>query len=93
MLYYNHKRGQGKDRKTGEGIAMTVMYETSVKDFKFWGPAHEHAAKLTDEEWEILEETFEGHTVDRTDLNDTFAYYFEEICELLGVSEEEVLAR
>ena len=72
---------------------MTVYYETSIKDFEFWGPAHEHAAKLTDEEWKILEETFENRTVDRTELNDTFAYYFEEICEFLGVSEEEVLVR
>lgn len=71
---------------------MTITYETSLKDFEFWGPARENAAKLTDEELETLEEYFDEPT-NQTELNDQFAYYFEEICDILGLTEEEVLAR
>lgn len=71
---------------------MTVTYETTLKDFEFWGNARENVSKLTDEELETLEEYFDEPT-DRTDLNDQFAYYFEEVCDILGLTEEEVLAR
>ena len=71
---------------------MTVTYETSLKDFEFWGYARKNVNKLTNEELEILEEYFDEPT-DRTELNDQFAYYFEEVCDILGLTEEEVLAR
>lgn len=71
---------------------MTVTYETTLKDFEFWGPARENVNKLTDEELEILEEYFDEPT-DRTELNDLFAYDFENVCDMLGLNEEEVLAR
>ena len=71
---------------------MTVMYETTLKDFEFWGNARENVKKLTDEELETLEEYFDEPT-DQTELNDLFAFYFEDVCDILGLTEEEVLAR
>lgn len=72
---------------------MIITYETTLKDFKFWGLARENAAKLTDEEWKILEMYFEDELWEQTRVNDYFAYYFGGICEILGLTEEEVLAR
>lgn len=92
MLYYNHKRGRGKDRKNREGITMTITYEITLKDFEFWGPARENVKKLTDEELETLEE-FIDEPINQTVLNDLFAYNFENVCDILGLTEEEVLAR
>lgn len=71
---------------------MTITYEATLKDFEFWGNARENVKKLTDDELDALEEYFDEPT-DRTELNDQFAYYFEEICDILGLTEEEVLAR
>ena len=33
---------------------MTITYETTLKDFEFWGPARENVNKLTDEELDAL---------------------------------------
>lgn len=71
---------------------MVITYETSLKDFDFWGPARENVSKLTDEELEMLDEYFDG-PINQTALNDLFAYYFEDVCDILGLTEEEVLAR
>ena len=71
---------------------MTVTYETTLKDFEFWGNACENVNKLTDEELETLEEYF-YEPINQTELNDLFAFYFESVCDILGLTEEEVLAR
>lgn len=71
---------------------MTITYETTLKDFEFWGPARENVNKLTDDELETLEEYFDEPT-NQTELNDLFAYEFENVCDMLGLTEEEVLAR
>lgn len=73
---------------------MTVYYETSVKDFPFWGYARELANKLTDEEWEELDAIFDdGEYHDQTEFNDYFTFSFDRVCSLLELNEEEVLAR
>ena len=74
---------------------MTITYETTLKDFEFWGNARENVKKLTDEELDALEEYFDEvcAVYNRTELNDLFAYYFDNVCALLGLDEEEALAR
>lgn len=74
---------------------MIITYETTLKDFEFWGQARENISKPTDEELNALEEYFsEVHpVVNRTALNDMFAYYFTEILGVLGLDEEKVLER
>ena len=74
---------------------MKIVKEISLKDFEFWGPAKEKVALLTDEELERMEEYYSIWEPDltETELNDDFAYYFESICDILGLDEEEVLAR
>lgn len=71
---------------------MTITYETTLENFEFWGMARENAAKLTKDELATLEELLEGKTWNRTELNDLFAYYFDQVCEMLGLDEESVLA-
>ena len=71
---------------------MTITYETTLKDFEFWGPARENVKKLTDEELEFLEGWFD-EPINQTELNDLFAYDFESVCNILGLTEEEVWAR
>lgn len=73
---------------------MTITYETTLKDFDFWGPARENVNKLTDEELKTLEEIIDdGRPFGQTELNDFLAYDFENVCDMLGLTEEEVLAR
>ena len=65
----------------------------TLKDFEFYGDARENVKKLTDEELKTLEECFD-EPIDQTELNDLFAFYFENVCDnILGLTEEEVLAR
>ena len=73
---------------------MIVYYETSVKDFPFWGYARELANKLTDEEWEELDAIFDDDEYhNQTEFNDYFTFNFDRVCSLLELNEEEVLAR
>lgn len=86
------KEVKEKTEKPEGGLTMTVTYETTLKDFEFWGNARENVNKLTDEELETLEEYF-YEPISQTELNDLFAFYFESVCDILGLTEEEVLAR
>ena len=73
---------------------MTIYYKTSVKNFPFWGYARELANKLTDEEWEVLDTIFDDDEYHgQTEFNDYFTFHFDCVCSLLGLNEEEVLAR
>lgn len=67
----------------------------SLKEFSFWGPAVYRFNLLTDEEIAILDAIYEEieWTPTETELNDKFAYYFSDICDLLNLDEEEVLNR
>ncbi len=73
---------------------MTITKEISLKDFEFWGYARENIKKLTNDELDILEDYFsEYEPLNETELNDIFAFDFENVCDILGLTEEEVLAR
>lgn len=76
---------------------MKITYETSLNDFDFWGPAKAISSRLTMNELamieEYLDETYpEG--INKTDLNDTIAYYWDTIiAPWLGISEEKIMER
>lgn len=73
---------------------MTITKEISLKDFEFWGYARENVKKLTTEELDMLEDYFSDEgSFNETELNDIFAFDFENVCDILGLTEEEVLAR
>ena len=77
---------------------MKIYEEKNLAYFDFWGPASDNASKLTYEDMQTIEsilemEDFEYKGIDATYLNDIFAYDFGYICELLGLTEEEVLNR
>lgn len=72
---------------------MKITYETALKDFEFWGQARANFNKLTDEEIEQIEDYFDGIQYDRTEFNDLFAYYFDQICAILDLDEDEVIMR
>lgn len=75
---------------------MTIKEEISIRDFEFWGNAKANASKITEEEWNAIEwqlEELYPTGIDRTELNDMFAYYIEDVLGLIGVTEEEWEAR
>lgn len=67
----------------------------SLKEFSFWGPAVYRFNLLTDEEIAILDAIYEESewVPTETELNDEFAYYFSDVCNLLDLDEDEVLNR
>lgn len=75
---------------------MTITYEIgSLREFKFWGRAADNFNLLRDEEIDMLDDFFAedcGNT-NAEYLNDLFAYYFSDICDMLGLDEDEVLDR
>lgn len=74
---------------------MIITYEIALEDFEFWGVAYTNFNHLTNDEVNILEEYFSEvyPAINQTVLNDMFAYHFEEICAILNLDEDEVLAR
>lgn len=79
---------------------MTMTIEKKLRDFHFWGGAASNAAKLTPDELdtveEVLEETLDwdrNEPYSTTEINDTFWFDFETVCEWLGLDYEEVMAR
>ena len=71
---------------------MKIYSETSLRNFEFWSGAKDNALKLTleqlDEVESILEDMYpEG--VEETTINDIFWFDFDEVCEWLGISEDE----
>ena len=75
---------------------MTITYEIdSLREFKFWGHAADNFNLLRSDEIDILDDIYNsaGRSISAKVLNDFFAYYFEHICERLGLDEEEVLER
>lgn len=77
---------------------MKYTVEMPLSAFEFWGPAGQHAEKLTDKELDKIEDElalidfFEEDPSD-TQLNDLFAFDFDYVCELIGLNAEEVLNR
>lgn len=78
---------------------MTITIEKKLRDFHFWSGAATNAAKLTPEELDQAEEYMETLPFSEeeywsaTEINDTFWFDFENVCEWLGLDYEEVMAR
>ena len=77
-------------------MMITVKVAMNLKGFQFWAGAKDFAAKLTDDECEILEEIIDDSFpdgIDETTLNDMFWFEQDEIAEILGTTVEEIEAR
>lgn len=78
---------------------MTIKLETQLKDFNFWGPAEQNVDLLTWEELEELDAILGNYAEESdyiftaTELNDLFAYDFENVCALIGLDADEVRER
>lgn len=78
---------------------MTMAFEKNLRDFHFWGGAATNAAKLTPDELDRLENQLEElKSCDEepwtiTEINDLMWFSFEQVCEMLGLDEESVMAR
>lgn len=75
---------------------MIVYQEISLKEFPFWGPAETTIKYLTDEDFEIIESELEYDNnsqigINKTDLNDLFAYDEDYIANILGYDDFEQL--
>ena len=71
---------------------MKICEEKSIKDFEFWAGACDFAKRLTDDEWELLEDYFNDCYPDGildTELNDCFWFDDEILLEIIGVDEDE----
>ena len=68
---------------------MTIKTEQSLRNFEFWCGAKVNAKQLTSEEFDTLENEFEGLYPDgmtETEINDIFWFDFEWVCEILGLT-------
>lgn len=75
---------------------MKVYQYISISEFEFWGGAKRFAEKLTSDELDSLDLFIEDcypNGIDATQLNDIFWFECDSICELLGLSEDEVWDR
>ena len=65
---------------------MKVCYETSLKNFEFWGPAKDHADLLDRWELDEIESAFfdDEITYSETDINDFVGFRDDEIAQYLG---------
>ncbi len=75
---------------------MTYKVTRKLSSFEFWGGARDLAEVLTYSEFEIIENKLEevlGEDLSETEINDLF--WFEDwlICEMIGVSTEEIFNR
>lgn len=75
---------------------MVISEEIALKDFPFWGQAAHNATLLTEKELRDIDMwinvIYDG-PIDKTSVNDLFAYSFDEVCEGLGLNVEDVYAR
>ena len=68
---------------------MTIKTEQSLSNFEFWCGARINAEKLSNEEFDTLENELEHLYPDGmtdTELNDLFSFDFDRVCEILGLS-------
>lgn len=77
---------------------MRYAVEMPLSEFDFWGPAKQHAEKLTIAELDKIEDElalldFFNEDPTDTQINDLFAYDFDYVCELVGLNPEEVIKR
>ena len=75
---------------------MIIYEEISLKEFPFWGPAETHVKYLTDKDFELVEKELEYDNeckigINKTDLNDMFAYDEDYIAGILVYNDFEEL--
>ena len=71
---------------------MKLYSETSLRYFNFWSGAKDNALKLTLEQLDEVESMLEDIYPDgmsETELNDLFWFDFDQICDWLGIEEDE----
>ena len=75
---------------------MTIISETSLKDFKFWACAVDTANRIWEEKgeegWNQLEAILENEYpdgIDETELNDLLWFDAETVYEWLGIGDSE----
>lgn len=72
---------------------MFIKDDISLRDFKFWSGAKEKAVLFTDEELDTIEQNLEKlftDGMDATKLNDLFWFECEQICDLIGITNEKI---
>lgn len=73
---------------------ITITEEISLRDFPFWGNAEMVSSYLTEDEFEMIEdflnESYPGG-IDKTDLNDFFAFDEDTIAQWLGYDDFDAL--
>lgn len=71
---------------------MIIQQEISLSEFDFWYGAKYLAARLTDDEFDNIEDElkhlYKGMALTAVDLNDMFWHEPERICELIGLDWE-----
>lgn len=76
---------------------MKIQQEISLSEFDFWSGAKYLALRLTDEEFDNIEDELKFIYKDKVlmgvELNDMFWHEPEHICELAGLDWEEVRKR
>lgn len=75
---------------------MIIYQDISLKDFPFWGPAETTIKYLTNKDFEMIESELEYDNnsqigINKTDLNDLFAYEEDYIANILGYDDFEQL--
>lgn len=75
---------------------MKIYREESLSGFEFWSGAKDFAEKLTDNEFDQIEDNLTElypDGMDKTELNDLFWFEPETICDWLGLDYDEVMER
>lgn len=76
---------------------MKIQQEISLSEFDFWSGAEYLAARLTNDEFDNIEnelkDIYEGMMLTDVDLNDMFWHEPGRICGLIGLDWEEVHKR
>lgn len=74
---------------------MKYFIEDNLSNFKFWAGAKDRANKLTQDQFDVIEQTLEEIEPEDgwsdTAINDLFWFEFDTICEWLGYDDEEAL--
>lgn len=75
---------------------MKLYKEESLSGFEFWSGAKDFAEKLTDNEFDQIEDNLTElypDGMDETELNDLFWFEPETLCDWLGLDYVEVMER
>ncbi len=75
---------------------MKIYREESLSGFEFWSGAKDFAEKLTDTEFDQIEDNLTElypDGMDETQINDLFWFEPETVCDWLGLDYNEVMER